>query len=151
MKTRNWPMLPVALLIAFLVMLPMGCSEPQAPVAEKAAPEPAAKEEPVYTRADPGAWEGKESSHIPVIVYKKTGTGLDVTVTVNHVMDPAIPHYIESIRLMDGEGHVLGEASFVATDKKAEATFKLTSAPAKLVAIERCNAHGLWKEEVPVT
>jgi len=151
MKTRNWPILLAALLVAFFVMLPTGCSQQQAPVAEKAAPESMAKEEPVYTRADPGAWEGKQSSHIPVIVYKKSGTGLDVSVTVNHVMDPALPHFIESIRLTDGEGNVLGEASFVATDKKAEATFKLTSAPAKLVAIERCNVHGLWKEEVPVT
>ena len=151
MKTRNWPRLLIALLAALFVMLLTACSHHQAPVAEKAATETTAAAEPIHTRGDPGEYEGKESSHVPVIVYKKSGSGLQVTVTVNHVMDPAIPHFIEWIHLMDGDGNILGEKSFVATDAKAEATFNLMSAPARLVAIERCNVHGLWKEEVPVT
>ncbi|MCC6861559.1 MAG: hypothetical protein IT158_23520 [Bryobacterales bacterium] len=152
MKTSSWTIALVALLVAFLVTIPTGCSTQQAPVTqEPAAQAVEQKEEPVYTRTDPGAWEGKQSSHIPVIAYKKTGSGLQVTVTVKHVMDPKAPHFIEWIKLTDGDGKALGEASFAATDKIAEATFELSSAPAKLIAIERCNIHGRWKEEVPVT
>lgn len=161
MIARYGTTLLTAAVAVFLVMLPTGCSTQQEPVAEEpAAAEPAAMEtpaatigenEPIYTAADPGAWEGKESSHVPVITYEKTATGLTVTVTVNHVMDASIPHYIEWVKLMDGEGRVFGDAFFQATDAKAEATFELETVPAKLVAIERCNVHGLWKEEVDVS
>jgi superoxide reductase len=154
MIIRYWPALLAFLLAAFLVTIPTGCATQQEPVTEEQPAETTemeAEEEPVYTRNDPGAWEGKESSHIPVITYEKTETGLTVTVTVNHVMDAEIPHYIEWVKLWDGEGNLLGEAAFEATDKTARATFEITSVPTKLVAHERCNVHGIWMEEVPVT
>lgn len=161
MIARYWSALLVVAMVVFLVTLPTGCATQQEPTAqEQPAAEPAAESapvatigenEPIYTADDPGAWEGKESSHIPVIAYEKTATGLRVTVTVNHVMDASIPHYIEWVKLMDGAGRVYGDAFFEAADANAEATFELETVPAKLVAIERCNMHGLWKEEVDVS
>ena len=107
-----------------------------------AAPAQTTQQEPVYTRDDPGAWEGKEKGHLPQISYEKTGTGLKVIVVVNHVMNAEAPHYIMWIKLADGEGNELGRKEFQPTDQKAEAVFELTSVPAKLVAFEKCNVHG---------
>jgi len=153
MKSRFALTVLAALAAVFLTAFAIGCGGAETPAVEEAAetPEPPPAEEPVFTKDDPGAWEGKESGHVPVIEYEKTDTGLTVTVTVNHVMDSEAPHYIEWIKLMDGEGAVLGESSFEATDEKAVATFELTTVPAKLVAHERCNIHGIWMEEVDVT
>ena len=132
-----------------------GCATSEKPATtEEAAQEPpevAKQEEPIVTKDDPGAWEGKESGHVPVIEYERTASGLKVTVTVNHVMDAGTPHYIEWIRLMDGEGNALGRKEFQATDEKAVATFDLASVPAKLVAHEKCNIHGIWMEEITVS
>jgi desulfoferrodoxin-like iron-binding protein len=154
MNTRNALLLLAGLLVLALAVFPIGCSQPEeAPVAEQAAEQapPAAAEEPIYTRDDPGAWEGKESGHLPVIEYEKAGDGLTVTVTVNHVMDNETPHYIMWIKLLDGEGNVLGQQDFEATEEKAVATFELSTIPAKLVAHEKCNLHGIWMEEVAVS
>jgi len=45
---------------------------------------------------------------------------------------------------------VLGKHQFKPTDPAPGATFDLISVPEKLVAFERCNIHGIWKNEVKV-
>ena len=135
---------PVMILLVALLLLPAACSRSQ--------DEPAAQtEEAVFTREDPGAYGGKEDSHVPNVAYEKTESGLRVTVSVSHEMNAEKPHYIMWIQLKDGEGNLLGEKQFQATDEKAEAVFELTTVPGKLVAFEKCSLHGLWKEEVEVT
>lgn len=104
----------------------------------------------IYTREDPGAYGGKEDSHIPRIVYEKTDLGLHVSITVAHEMNAEKPHFIEWIKLLDGEDNELGRIRFQAQDAKAEAVFELSSVPAKLIALEKCNLHGIWKEEIEV-
>ena len=106
--------------------------------------------EKIFTRSDPGAWGGKEDSHVPQIAYEKAEAGLKVTVTVSHEMNPEKPHYIMKLMLKDGEDNLLGEKEFQATDEKAEAIFELTTVPSKLIAYERCNLHGLWMDEVDI-
>jgi len=138
-----------------LAMASWGCSraqdEPAQPVEQPAPAQPAEQAaEDVYTREHPGAWGGKEDSHVPQIEYQKTESGMTVTVSVSHEMNPEKPHYIMWIQLKDGEDNLLGEKQFKADDVKAEAVFTLTDGPAKLVAYERCNLHGLWKDEVEV-
>jgi desulfoferrodoxin-like iron-binding protein len=107
-------------------------------------------EEAIYTKDNPGPWAGKEAAHLPQIAYEKTESGLMVTVTVDHEMNPEKPHYIMWIKLMDGEGNVLGQKEFVPTDPKAEAIFELSTVPSKLVAEEKCNVHGVWMNETEV-
>jgi desulfoferrodoxin-like iron-binding protein len=149
-------------LISAVVFLSSACTK-EKPVAESeaAAPDKTAEtqeqagvedviEEPIFTRADHGPWNGKEESHLPEITYEKTDTGLEVTVTVKHEMNPETPHYIMWIKLEDGEGNQLGEKTFEATDEKAEAVFELTEIPQKLIAYEKCNLHGTWMEEKEV-
>ena len=125
---------------------------------EPAAEEPTIKAEPeakptesiVYTRDDPGAWGGKEDSHIPQIVWEKTVTGLKVTVSVNHEMSAGKPHYIMWIRLWDETGQILGEKEFQPDNQKAEAVFEIEGMPAVLKAYQKCNLHGIWMEVVDV-
>ncbi len=144
MKQNEFYTPVMILLVALLLLLPAACSRSQ--------DEPAAQtEEVVFTREDPGAYGGKEDSHVPNIAYEKTESGLRVTVSVSHEMNAEKPHYIMWIQLKDGEGNLLGEKQFQATDEKAEAVFELTTVPGKLVAFEKCSLHGLWKEEVEVT
>ena len=142
---------------ALILLLQPGCAGPQeqsAPQAETGARETDASQAPaaevIYTREDPGAYGGKEDSHIPVVTYERTGSGLKVTVSVSHEMNPDTPHFIEWIQLKDVDGGLLGERTFQATDEKAEAVFELTSVPDRLVAYEKCNLHGIWKEQVDV-
>jgi superoxide reductase len=144
MKQNEFHTPVMILLVALLLLLPVACSRSQ--------DEPAAQtEEAVFTREDPGAYGGKEDSHVPNVAYEKTESGLRVMVSVSHEMNAEKPHYIMWIQLKDGEGNLLGEKQFQATDEKAEAVFELTTVPGKLVAFEKCSLHGLWKEEVEVT
>jgi desulfoferrodoxin (superoxide reductase-like protein) len=141
------------LILAALIVIPTGCAKEEKIVgeeqtAEKEEPASAEAEEKIFTRSDPGAWGGKEDSHIPQIVYEKVEAGLKVTVTVSHEMNPEKPHYIMLIKLKDGEGNLLGEKEFQAADEKAEAIFELSTLPGKLVAYEKCNLHGVWMDEV---
>jgi len=149
---------PVLILAAALILLLQpGCAgsqEQSAPQAETGAQQTDASQAPaaevIYTREDPGAYGGKEDSHVPVVTYERTGSGLKVTVSVSHEMNPETPHFIEWIQLKDGDGGLLGERTFRATDEKAEAVFELASIPDRLIAYEKCNLHGIWKELVDV-
>lgn len=155
MKNRLFLGVFFLMILATLIVLPTGCAKEEKvaeeeQTAEKTEPESEEAKEVVYTRSDPGAWAGKEGSHVPQIVYEKIETGLRVTVTVNHEMNPEIPHYIMYIKLEDGESNLLGEKEFQAADEKAEAIFEVTTVPRKLIAYEKCNLHGLWMDEVVV-
>jgi desulfoferrodoxin-like iron-binding protein len=155
MKNRLFLLVFMFMVLGALIMLPTGCAKEEKVVeenqaAEKIEPEAQEAEETVYTRSNPSAWSGKEEGHVPQIVYEKMETGLKVTVTVAHEMNPEKPHYIMYIMLKDGEDNLLGEREFEATNEKAEAIFELTTMPSKLIAYERCNLHGLWMDEVDV-
>jgi superoxide reductase len=144
MKQNEYHSPVITLLLVLFLLLPMACSRSQDEPAEQT-------EEAVFTREDPGAYGGKEDSHVPNVAYEKTESGFRVTVSVSHEMNAEKPHYIMWIQLKDGEGNLLAEKQFQATDEKAEAVFELTTVPGKLVAFEKCSLHGLWKEEVEVT
>jgi len=152
MKSRIYVGLLAALAILVLLSLLTGCAKKEEMAKEEQLEEPAATEdEVVFTRNDPGAWGGKEDTHVPQIVYEQTDTGLKVTVSVSHEMNAETPHYIMWIKLKDGEDNLLGEKEFQASDEKAEAVFDLTVVPSKLKAFQKCNLHGQWMDEVDVT
>ena len=148
MKTRIFVGVLAALV---LVSLLIGCAKKEQEAEKVEEPITTPEEEVVFTRDDPGAWGGKEDSHIPLISYEKTEEGLKVTVTVSHEMNAEKPHYIMWVKLRDGEDNLLGEKEFQPTDEKAEAVFELTTVPAKLKAFEKCSLHGVWTDEVDVT
>jgi superoxide reductase len=155
MRNKNFRVGLGILAAVCLVMAPWGCSqapdEPGQPAERPASAKPEQEAaEDAYTREHPGAWGGKEDSHVPQIEYQKTASGLKVTVSVSHEMNPEKPHYIMWIQLKDGQDNLLGEKQFQADAAKAEAVFTLANSPSRLIAYEKCNLHGLWKEEVEV-
>jgi len=105
-------------------------------------------EETIYTRSSPGPWQGKEDGHVPKILVGKKETGLEVQVSVNHVMDADTPHYIMFIKIFDENDKLLGETNFNPDSEAAVATFSLTTAPKKITALEKCNLHGTWSAEI---
>lgn len=156
MKNRFYLGVFIVLILAALLALPIGCAKEEKvaeeeQAAEKSEPETEEAKEIVFTRTDPGAWGGKEDSHVPQIAYEKMETGLKVTVTVSHEMNPEKPHFIMLIKLKDGDDNLLGEKTLEATDEKAEAVFEIPTVPSKLVAYEKCNIHGVWMDAVDVT
>jgi len=160
--TKKPVILILGLLVAFALLIPAACSKGEKQQEEKAAAvetdqavQPTETVQPadadVYTRDDPGPYGGKEDSHLPQVEYIRSNGGLEVTVRVQHEMNPDKPHYIMWIRLFDETGNLLGEKEFQATDEKAEAVFMLDSVPSILKAYERCNLHGIWMEVVTIS
>jgi desulfoferrodoxin-like iron-binding protein len=106
-----------------------------------------------YTTKFFGPWNAAvANTHVPQVTLEKAGQGLKVTVQIdNHPMDPQKPHWIMWIRLEDMKGHKLGEKTFQPTDPRpAVAVFELPAMHPKLKALERCNIHGIWLNEVDV-
>ncbi len=106
-----------------------------------------------YTMTSFGPWNAAVAkTHVPQVTFEKAGKGLKVTVQIdNHPMDPQKPHWIMWIRLEDMKGRKLGEKTFKPTDPRpAVAVFELPEMHAKLKALERCNIHGVWLNEVDV-
>jgi desulfoferrodoxin-like iron-binding protein len=137
-------------LVATGLALALASHAPQQPAApaaqEYSQPKP-------YTAEFFGPWNAAVAAkHLPEITLEKAGTGVAVRVQVdNHVMDPQKPHWVMWIRLEDGQGRKLGEKTFQAADPSpAVAVFELASVPAKVMAFERCNIHGIWLAEKAV-
>jgi len=113
-----------------------------------------------YTQPEPytakffGPWnEAVAKTHVPMVTFEKMGPGLKVTVQIdNHPMDPQQPHWIMWIKLEDMKGNTLGEKTFKAADPRpAVAVFELPSMVDTVKAFERCNVHGIWLNEAPVS
>jgi desulfoferrodoxin-like iron-binding protein len=112
-----------------------------------------AEQKEPYTATSFGPWNaGVAAKHVPQVTFEKMGKGLKVTVQIdNHPMDPQKPHWIMWIRLEDMKGNKLGEKTFQATDPgPAIAVFELPAMHTKLKALERCNIHGVWLNELTV-
>lgn len=123
--------------LCVLFFLLIGCGEKSTEI-----------EETIYTRTAPGPWQGKEDSHVPAILVGKTDAGLEVQVSVNHVMDPDIPHYIMWLKLYDENETLLGETQFEPDSETPTVTFSIAAGPQKIKALEKCNLHGIWSAEI---
>lgn len=151
MRFLSLARLSTLLLIFVIPFMISGCGgdrEEASKPAEVAAEAPSQPDSDIVrTRKDPGAYGGKEDSHVPRIEWKKTDAGLSVTVSVDHEMNPETPHYIMWIGLWDESGRLIGEKTFSAEDEAAVAVFELNRTPSGFKAYEKCNLHGVWMEE----
>lgn len=102
----------------------------------------------VYTKENPGKWEGKVGGHVPNVKVE----GNKVTVTTTHGMSGE--HYIVRHTIVSGNGDVLGEKTFSPSDTEAKSVFELSNirseyvwVPTKLYATSFCNKHDLWVTE----
>ncbi len=97
----------------------------------------------IYTKENPGKWEGKAASHAPQISVE----GRKVTVTTPHPMSQG--HYIVRHTLVLKDGSVVGEQTFFPVkDTKAVSTFELPEGyKSTFYATSFCNLHDLWVAE----
>ena len=97
----------------------------------------------IYTKENPGKWEGKAGSHAPQISV----AGRKVTITTPHPMSQG--HFIVRHTLVLKDGSVAGEKTFFPVkDTKAVSTFELPEGyKSSFYATSFCNLHDLWVTE----
>jgi desulfoferrodoxin-like iron-binding protein len=145
MKHRWIPALVVAVLSAGFAAAAAGSGQYGSQAAQEYT------QEKPYTATFFGPWnEAVAKTHVPQVTCEKTAKGYTVTVQIdNHPMDPQKPHWIMWIRLEDMKGAKFAEKEFKATDPgPAKAVFEISPMHAKFRALERCNIHGIWLNEV---
>ena len=99
----------------------------------------------IYTKENPGKWDKKVGSHLPMIKID----GNQVTIETNHGMSNK--HFIVRHTLVSNDGMVLGEKTFKPDDEDAISSFTLPEGyKGKLYATSFCNKHDLWLAEAKV-
>ena len=99
----------------------------------------------IYTKERPGAWKGKEGSHVPVVAAMKQGEVLKLTVETKHGMSEA--HHIVRHVIVAETGEVLGGKTFSWKDKPVSTYEIKVSALGKtqhVFVTSFCNMHDLW-------
>ena len=102
----------------------------------------------VFTKADPGDWEGKEDAHTPKVTIYQNNTA--VVATVDHPMD--IDHWVEAIYFKDQNGDVFYLEHFGYQDAKnegkvAETFIAIPQGVTEVTGYAFCNKHGTWRSE----
>jgi superoxide reductase len=97
-----------------------------------------------YTKAHPGRWGKKVSSHLPMI---ETGHG-KIQVVTGHPMN-AYAHYITKHTLLDSNFAFLTEVIFdPAKNKKAVSQFNVGNYSGTLYVLSHCNKHDTWMNQI---
>jgi desulfoferrodoxin-like iron-binding protein len=139
-------------ILALAIVFLGGAVTTTAALAQYGAQKPAEpQQEKPYTATFFGPWnEAVAKTHVPQVTCEKTAKGYTVTVQIdNHPMDPQKPHWIMWIKLEDEKGVKIAEKEFKATDPgPAKAVFEVSLIHGKFRALERCNIHGIWLNEV---
>jgi superoxide reductase len=108
------------------------------------AHESVAKPGIVYTKDEPGHWQGKEGTHAPQITVE----GRKVSLVTPHPMTEE--HFIVRHTLVLADGKVIGAKNFDRADK-AESTYDLPADySGTIYATSFCNLHDLWVTEAQV-
>lgn len=96
----------------------------------------------IYTRDDPGRWEGKQRAHVPQV----TVTGSKVAVVTNHPMSQE--HFIVRHTLVLANGTYVGSKTFTPEDKP-QSEYELPAGyKGKFYVTSFCNLHDFWLAEV---
>ena len=99
----------------------------------------------IYTKERPGAWKGKEGSHVPGVEVVKTADGLTLKLENKHGM--AEDHYIVRHTVVGECGKVLGAKTFSWKDQPLSTHEIKLAAGEKLdhvFVLSYCNKHDLW-------
>ena len=95
----------------------------------------------IFTKDDPGRWEGKQKAHVPQV----TVTGRKVAVVTNHPMSNA--HYIVRHTLVLADGTYVGSKTFTPADKP-QSEYELPAGfKGKFYVTSFCNLHDFWLAE----
>ena len=99
----------------------------------------------IYTKERPGAWKGKEGSHIPSVVAAKSADGLTLKLENKHGMTEQ--HYIVRHTVVGECGKVLGAKTFSWKDQPQSTHEIKLAAGEKLqhvFVLSYCSLHDLW-------
>ncbi|MHB8968950.1 MAG: desulfoferrodoxin family protein [Pirellulaceae bacterium] len=99
----------------------------------------------IYTKERPGAWKGKDGSHVPLVQAVKDGDLLKLTVETKHGMSDA--HYIVRHVIISEKGEVLGSKTFSPKDKPVstyEVKLEGVGDSSSVFVTSFCNLHDLW-------
>ena len=99
----------------------------------------------IYTKEHPGAWKGKEGSHIPSVAAEKSGDKLVVKLENKHGMSES--HYIVRHTVVAECGMVLGAKTFSWKDEPISTHEIKLAADGKtqhVFVLSYCNLHDLW-------
>ena len=99
----------------------------------------------IYTKERPGAWKGKDGSHIPSVAAEKSGDAIVVKLENKHGMTEA--HYIVRHTIVAECGTVLGAKTFSWKDQPISTHEIKLAADAKtshVFVLSYCNLHDLW-------
>ena len=111
-------------------------------VASAAATSP--EENIVFSKDHPGAWAGKEATHVP---QAKADGGM-LTVTTPHVMTDA--HYIVSHTVVLEDGKLLGRKTFTPKDMPVSTYMLPAGYKGKVTVTSTCNQHDFWVSNITV-
>mmetsp|Transcript_45815 Transcript_45815/g.92458 ORF Transcript_45815/g.92458 Transcript_45815/m.92458 type:complete len:227 (+) Transcript_45815:646-1326(+) len=105
-----------------------------------------------FTQSAPGPWEGKQPTHVPVLVVDEAqNRGLVRIGAEPHEMVPGPEppeHYIGYIWVKDQTGAVVGAGKFEpGQGTLPEIFFEIPEGTTELTAYEACNIHGVWVSE----
>ena len=96
----------------------------------------------IYTRDNPGRWEGKQRTHVPQVNV----TGSKVAVVTNHPMSEE--HFIVRHTLVLANGTYVGSKTFTPADKP-QSEYELPAGyKGKFYVTSFCNLHDFWLAEV---
>lgn len=110
--------------------------------ASAAAPSP--EENIVFSKEHPGAWAGREGTHVP---QAKADAGM-LTVTTPHVMTDA--HYIVSHTVVLEDGKLLGRKTFTPKDMPVSTYALPAGYKGKVTVTSTCNQHDFWVASITV-
>jgi superoxide reductase len=99
----------------------------------------------IYTKERPGAWKGKDGSHVPLVQAVKDGDMLKLTVETKHVMSDT--HYIVRHVIISEKGEVLGAKTFLPKDKPVstyEVKLESLGDSSSVFVTSFCSLHDLW-------
>ena len=109
-----------------------------------------AKTGPIFSSEEPGEWQGKQETHVPVATLTDTA----VEIVVKHVMDDGADdgkkmHFIEFIWIIDADtGECLAAKRLLPNHgAEAKASFKGNFKDRCITPYATCNLHGTWRGE----
>ena len=101
----------------------------------------------VRTEDRPGPWAEKIAVHTPQATYNGSG---EVTVSVNHAMDP--DHYIVGLYLTDQDGNFIAKTQLdPSEDTEASYTFRISPSVTQVKPWALCDDHDLWMGDTTAT
>merc|ERR1711907_275669 len=109
-------------------------------------------DKPIFTEANPGKWDGKEDTHVPIAKVIKTGSTEDT----NSILEIEIPHkmnkdhWIDYLYAKNQDGKIIFHEKFGHDAREARLYHLLEPQDKEVTPYAHCNLHGTWSGDTMV-